>query len=99
MATLLGSHFVVETEKSGAPYVVRPTRPRSYLDFEKQKAAARRHYRGLTWLGRARRASGAPVWYGSDNTNNLIVPGVTCYIVKETLSEALIRRIDALYRK
>ena len=39
------------------------------------------------------------LWYGSDNTNNLIVPGVTCYIVKETLSEALIRRIDALYRK
>ena len=60
MATLLGSHFVVETEKSGAPYVVRPTRPRSYLDFEKKKAAARRHYRGLTWLGRARRAGGAP---------------------------------------
>ena len=24
-------------------------------------AAARRHYRGLTWLGRARRAGGAPV--------------------------------------
>jgi hypothetical protein len=24
-------------------------------------AAARRFYRGLTWLGRARRASGAPV--------------------------------------
>ena len=23
-------------------------------------AAARRHYRGLTWLGRARRAGGAP---------------------------------------
>ena len=60
MATLLGSHFVVETEKSGAPYVVRPTRPRSYLDFEKQKVAARRHYRGLTWLGRACRAGGAP---------------------------------------
>ena len=59
MATLLGSHFVVETEKSGAPYVVRPTRPRSYLDFEKKKAAARRHFRGLTRLGRARRASGA----------------------------------------
>ena len=60
MATLLGSHFVVETEKSGAPYVVRPTRPRSYLDFEKKKAAARRHYRGLTWLGLACRAGGAP---------------------------------------
>ena len=25
-------------------------------------AAARRHYRGLTWLGRARRAGGAPVF-------------------------------------
>ena len=22
-------------QKAGAPYVVRPTRPRSYLDFEK----------------------------------------------------------------
>ena len=45
-----------------APYPVRPTRPRPYLDFEKEKAAAavRRHYRGLTWLGRARRAGGAP---------------------------------------
>ena len=46
--------------KSGAPYVVRPARPRSYLDFEKSKAAAaRRHYRGLSWLGRACRAGGA----------------------------------------
>ena len=49
---------------SGAPYGVRPARPMSYLDFEKQKAAAavaaRRHYRGLTWLGRMRRAGGAP---------------------------------------
>ena len=44
-----------------APYPVRPARPRPYLDFEKEKAAAaRRHYRGLTWLGRARRAGGAP---------------------------------------
>jgi hypothetical protein len=45
------------------PYVVRPARPRSYLDFEKQKAAvaARRHYGDLTWFGRARRAGGAPV--------------------------------------
>ena len=37
---------------AGAPYVVRPARPRSYLDFEKEKAVAavavRRHYRGLT---------------------------------------------------
>ena len=50
---------------TGAPYGVRLARPRSYLDFEKQKAAAAtaagRHYRGLTWLGRARRAGGAPV--------------------------------------
>ena len=49
---------------AGAPYGVRPTRPRSYLDFEKQNAAAataaRRHYRGLIWLGRASRAGGAP---------------------------------------
>ena len=48
-----------------APYLVRPTRPWPYLDFEKEKAAAaavaHRHYRGLTWLGRARRAGGAPV--------------------------------------
>ena len=49
-----------------APYLVRPARPRPYLDFDKEKAAAaaaaavRRHYRGLTWLGRARRAGGAP---------------------------------------
>ena len=46
---------------SGAAYPVRPARPRPYLDFEKEKAAAaaaaRRHYRGLTWLGRARRAA------------------------------------------
>ena len=44
--------------------MVRPARPRSYLDFEKKKAgvaaAARRHYRGLIWLGSARRAGGAP---------------------------------------
>ena len=42
--------------------MVGPARPRSYLDFEKEKAAAaaRRHYRGLTWLGRARRTGGAP---------------------------------------
>ena len=50
---------------SVAPYPVRPARPRPYLDFEKEKvaaaAAARRHYRGLTWLGRAHRAGGAPV--------------------------------------
>ena len=47
---------------SAAPYPVRPARPRPYLDFEKQKkaAAARHHYRGLTWLGRARPAGGAP---------------------------------------
>ena len=35
------------------------------VNFEKSKAAAaaaRRHYRGLTWLGRARRAGGAPAW-------------------------------------
>ena len=36
------------------------------LDFEKYKAAAaaaaRRPYRGLTWLGRARRAGGAPAY-------------------------------------
>ena len=32
--------------------MVRPARPRS--------AAAPRHYRGLTWLGRARQAGGAP---------------------------------------
>ena len=45
---------------TGAPYPVRPARPRPYLDFEKEKAvAAARHYRGLTWLGRARRAGGA----------------------------------------
>ena len=50
---------------TGAPYVVRPARPRSYLDFEKYKAtvAARRHYRGLTRLERPRRAGGAPVEY------------------------------------
>ena len=45
---------------AGAPYVLRPARPRSYLDFEKKKAvaaaAARRHYRGLIYLGRALRA-------------------------------------------
>ena len=50
--------------KAAAPYPVRPARPRPYLDFEKEKvaaaAAARRHYRDLTWLGRARRAGGAP---------------------------------------
>ena len=44
---------------AAAPYPVRPARPRPYLDFEKEKVAAaavaRRHYRGLTWLG------GAPV--------------------------------------
>ena len=48
---------------AGAPYVEMPARPWPYLDFEKYKAAAaaaRRHYRGLTWLGRARRADGAP---------------------------------------
>ena len=39
--------------------MVRPARPRSYLDFEKLKAAARRQNRGLTWLGRTRRAGGA----------------------------------------
>ena len=40
---------------SAAPYPVRPARPWPYLDFEKEKAAAaaaaRRHYRGLKWLG------------------------------------------------
>ena len=38
---------------AAAPY---PVRPRPYLNFEKEKAAAaaRRNYRGLTWLGRAR---------------------------------------------
>ena len=44
--------------------MVRPARSRSYLDFEKLKAtaaAARRYLRGLTWLGRARRAGGTPV--------------------------------------
>ena len=52
--------------KSAAPYPVRPARLQPYIDFEKEKAAAaaaaagRRHYRGLTWLGRARRAGGAP---------------------------------------
>ena len=47
---------------AGAPYPVRLARPWPYLDFEKEKAAAaRRHYRGLTWLGRARCAGGAPV--------------------------------------
>ena len=45
----------------GAPYGVTPARPRSYLNFEKKKAAAAlRHYRGLIWLGSARRAGGAP---------------------------------------
>ena len=43
--------------QSGAPYGVTPARPRSYLDFEKQNAAAAAaaccHYRGLIWLGRA----------------------------------------------
>ena len=62
-------HFVLSTyglyiHTSAAPYPVRPARPWPYLDFEKEKAAAaaaaRRHYRGLTWLGRARRAGGAP---------------------------------------
>ena len=50
--------------KPAAPYPLRPARSRPYLDFEKEKAAAaevaRRHYRGLIWLGRARRAGGAP---------------------------------------
>ena len=49
---------------SGALYGVRLARPRSYLDFEKSKAvatpAARRHYRGLIWLGSASHAGGAP---------------------------------------
>ena len=56
--------------------MVRPARPRSYLDFEKYKtaaaAAAHRHYRGLAWLGRARRAGGAPVhsiWSYKDQDN------------------------------
>ena len=52
---------------SAAPYLVRPARPWPYLNFEKEKAAAaaaaRRHYRGLTWLGRVRRAGGAPGTY------------------------------------
>ena len=52
---------------TAAPYPVRPARRRPYLDFEKEKAAAaaaaRRHYRGLTWLGRARRAGGASAVY------------------------------------
>ena len=57
---------------AAAPYPVRPARPQPYLDFEKEKAvaavavaaaAARCHYRGLSWLGRARRAGGAPVFY------------------------------------
>ena len=47
-----------------APYPVRPARPWPYLDFEKEKAAAAAaahcHYGGLTWLGRARLAGGAP---------------------------------------
>ena len=54
---------------SAAPYPVRPAspaRPRPYLDFEKEEAAvaaaASRHYRGLTWLGRAHRAGGAPAF-------------------------------------
>jgi hypothetical protein len=53
---------------SVAPYVVRPAKPRSYLNFEKKKAAgaaaARHHYRALTWLGGVRRAGGAPACYG-----------------------------------
>ena len=38
---------------AGAPYVVRPAR-------QKAAEAALRHYRSLTWHGRARRAVGAP---------------------------------------
>ena len=55
---------LAEPPNTAAPYPVRLARPWPYLDFEKEKAAAaaavRRHYRGLTWLGRARRAGGAP---------------------------------------
>ena len=64
VALLYSNPWLVVSSKSqlaGAPYVVRPARPRSYLDFEKQKAAAHRHYRGLTWFGRARHAGVAPV--------------------------------------
>ena len=64
--------------KTGAPYPVRPARPWPYLDFEKQKAAAaaaaRRHYRGLIWLGRTRRAGGAPECYPYPNQGQQIMP-------------------------
>ena len=56
--------FITGHVITAAPYPVRPARPRPYLDFEKEKAAAaaamvRRHYRGLTWLGHPRCAVGA----------------------------------------
>ena len=55
-------HLTFNWHYKAAPYPVRPARQWPYLDFEKEKAAAaaRRHYRVLTWLGRARRAGGAP---------------------------------------
>ena len=65
--TINGYIHSLETYRAGAAYVVKPARPRSYLDFEKQNAAAAvaacRHYRGLTWPGRAHRAGGAPAVY------------------------------------
>ena len=61
---LSGGFAIAAVVNPGAPYGVRPVRPRSYLDFEKLKvaaaAAARHHYRGLIWLGLACRAGGAP---------------------------------------
>ena len=39
--------------------------------------AARRHYRGLTWLGRARRAGGAPAWSAWQAKGHLISKGLT----------------------
>ena len=58
---------VQNARNAAAPYPVRPARPRPYLDFEKEKAAAaaavaRRHYRVLPGLG-ARAAPVAPlIW-------------------------------------
>ena len=44
-------------------------------------AAARRHYRGLTWLGRARRAGGAPVAYEISKSVIPLSNSVIMYLV------------------
>ena len=43
-------------------------------------AAARRHYRGLTWLGRARRAGGAPGFQTFDIFSHLFAYFFGIYI-------------------